>query len=264
MEQETKPAAEVPKEVRYDSSGKKVLTQQRNKETASAILAINDKLDQLLGILSSTLPTRIGTEMRQAASGTGGEDLKRLIEILSKELPDRIKDDADHNVFQKAEMLSMVISTSFQHLSDAFKSYQETTLKALDGLTSTNEKNNETLLKINSSLQELRTIIAERNKPEIPAAKPAIPSAPAQKPEPKPSSFPSPPSTTILEKPEKKPAAASPFVVPEKPKTEPAPPAPAPEPQKEEKSDLPGWLQPKRNDESSSSPQTPGSPSGIS
>lgn len=247
MEQETKPNPDEPKEVRYDSSGKRVITPPRSKETESAILAINDKLDQLLGILSSTFPTRLGAELRQAI--TEAQGFGRLIEVVSKELPDRIKQDSDQIVFEKAEMLSMVISTSFQHLNDAFKSYQESTLKALEDLAKANEKTSEALLKVNYLLEELHAAIAERKK------EPAQPPPAAPKPEPSPFT---PPSSLLRT--EEKPTP--PPTTPPKPEEKPTPPSP-PEPKKEEKPDLPGWLQAKRDDSDSPEPGKPDSPKGV-
>jgi hypothetical protein len=247
MEQEVKPKPDEPKEVRYDSSGKKVTTPPRSRETESAILAINDKLDQLLGMLSSTLPTRLGAELREAVTEAQGS--QRLIEVVSKELPDRIKQDSDQIVFEKAEMLSMVISTSFQHLNDAFKSYQESTLKALEALTKANEKTSEALLKVNSLLERLHISIAEQKKE--PTQPPPAP------PRPEPSPF--TPSSSF-EKTEEKPTP--PPTIPPEPEEKPTPPPP--EPKKEEKLDLPGWLQAKRDDSDSSEPRKPDSPEGVS
>ncbi|MEA3312647.1 MAG: hypothetical protein U9Q76_10565 [candidate division WOR-3 bacterium] len=250
MQQEEKPTVQQPREVRYDSSGKKIITSARSRETESAILAINDKLDQLLGILSSTLPTRLGSELREAVAGS--PETQRLIEVVSKELPDRIKKDSDQIVFEKAEMLSMVISTSIQHLNDAFKSYQESILKALESQTQAHEKTGEALIKINSLLAELHAAIAGGSMKKTPAA-PVEP--PPEKPAPQP-----PLSAPTYPPPS--------FGKPEEPGEEkPAPPEPpvTPEPKEEERSDLPGWLQAKRDDlDSSSGPQTPDSPSGVS
>jgi hypothetical protein len=242
MEQEAKSNQDEPKEVRYDSSGKKVITSPRGKETESAILAINDKLDQLLGILSSTLPTRLGAELRGAIGEAQGSE--RLIEVVSKELPDRIKKDSDQIVFEKAEMLSMVISTSFQHLNDAFKSYQESTLRALENLTKANEKTSEALLKVNLLLEELHASITERKK------------EPAQPPPPKP--HPSFASPSYSEKAEEKPNLTT--TIPPKPEEKLMPP----EPKKEERSDLPGWLQAERDDSDPSGFGKPQPPKGIS
>jgi len=250
MQQEEKPTVQQPREVRYDSSGKKIITSARSRETESAILAINDKLDQLLGILSSTLPTRLGSELREAVAGS--PETQRLIEVVSKELPDRIKKDSDQIVFEKAEMLSMVISTSIQHLNDAFKSYQESILKALESQTQAHEKTGEALIKINSLLAELHAAIAGGSMKKTPAA-PVEP--PPEKPAPQP-----PLSAPTYPPPS--------FGKPEEPGEEkPAPPEPpvTPEPKEEERSDLPGWLQAKRDYlDSSSGPQTPDSPSGVS
>lgn len=250
MEHEEKPSAQQPKEIRYDSSGKKVITSPRDKETESAILAINDKLDQLLGILSSTLPTRLGAELREAVAGS--PETQRLIEVVSKELPDRIKKDSDQIVFEKAEMLSMVISTSIQHLNDAFKSYQESILKALESQTRAHEKTGEELIKINSLLAELHTAIAGGGMKKTPAA---LVEPPPEKPAPQP-----PLSAPTYPPPS--------FGKPEEPGEEkPAPPGPpvTHEPKEEERTDLPGWLQAKRDDlDSSSEPKTPDSPNGVS
>ena len=252
MQQEEKPRVQQPREVRYDSSGKKIITQARSRETESAILAINDKLDQLLGILSSTLPTRLGAELREAV--TGNPETQRLIEVVSKELPDRIKKDSDQIVFEKAEMLSMVISTSIQHLNDAFKSYQESILKALESQAQAHEKTGETLIKINSLLVELHATIAGGSMKKTPAA-PVEP--PPEKPAPQPfHSEPTYPPPSFG-----KPEASHPE------EEKPAPPGPpvTREPKEEERTDLPGWLQAKRDDsDSSSGPQTPDSPSGVS
>jgi hypothetical protein len=247
MQQEEKPRVQQPREVRYDSSGKKIMTQTRSRETESAILAINDKLDQLLGILSSTLPTRLGAELREAVAETPQN--QRLIEVVSKELPDRIKKDSDQIVFEKAEMLSMVISTSIQHLNDALKSYQESILKTLESQAQAHEKTGEALIKINSLLAELHPAIAGGKPPSAPV-EPA-PEKPAPQPPLSEPTYP-PPS---LGKPE------------EPGEEKPAPPGPpvTHEPKEEERTDLPGWLQAKRDDsDSSSGPQTPDSPSGIS
>jgi len=250
MQQEEKPTVQQPREVRYDSSGKKIITSARSRETESAILAINDKLDQLLGILSSTLPTRLGSELREAVAGS--PETQRLIEVVSKELPDRIKKDSDQIVFEKAEMLSMVVSTSIQHLNDAFKSYQESILKALESQTQAHEKTGEALIKINSLLAEFHAAIAGGSMKKTPAA-PVEP--PPEKPAPQP-----PLSAPTYPPPS--------FGKPQEPGEEkPAPPEPpvTPEPKEEERSDLPGWLQAKRDDlDSSSGPQTPDSPSGVS
>lgn len=244
MQQQEKPRAQQAKEVRYDSSGKKIVTRTRSRETESAILAINDKLDQLVGILSSTLPTRLGAELREAVGG--GQELQRLIEVVSKELPDRIKKDSDQIVFEKAEMLSIVISTSIQHLNDAFKSYQESILQALESLAQSHEKTSEALIKINPLLAQLHATIAGREKTKSP---PTQPSPTPEKP-----SEPAPSAMT-----QKEPSPITPT----------SPPTsfgePEEKPPEEEKSDLPGWLQAKRDDlDSSSEPKTPDSPSGVS
>lgn len=224
-------------EIRYDASGNKITAPARSKELESAILAINDKLDQLLGILSSTLPTRIGAELKGVSAG--GENLDRLIEVVTNELPERIKKDSSENTFEKAEMLSMVISTSFQHLNDAFRSYQESIIKALDGMSRSHERTGDVLVKINTLLEELHTVFMERNRPAGNAQKEA--SGPFTKPE-----------TQLSKEP------TSPFQLPEatdNAKIEPLPPADS---GTEEKSDLPGWLQAKREDENTpSKPEEP-------
>lgn len=227
MENETK-RDEV--ETRYDASGHKISAPARSKEIESAILAMNDKLDQLLGILSSTLPTRIGAELKGVSGG--GENLERLIEVVTKELPDRIKNDASENTFEKAEMLSMVISTSFQHLNDAFRSYQESIIKALDGMSKSHERTGEVLEKINSLLEELHGTIKERNRPA---------STETEKP---PEPAPPPPSFTMKE--------PSPFSQPSEKKDEPQASSGF---GTEEKSDLPGWLQAKRDEDNNPAPQ---------
>ncbi|NLI97339.1 hypothetical protein GX441_01620 [bacterium] len=231
MDEEKKTSLDEPLEVRYDSSGKKIVAQTRDKDREGAILAINDKLDQLLGILTSTLPTRIGMELREAAGGQGSAptaDMQRLIEIVSKELPDRIQDDADKNTFQKAEMLSMVISTSFQYLQDAIKAYQESLGKTIEKIAELEEKTVQTLEQNASLLKELHALVAGLDKT------PGLPQETTEKPY----SFAKEETLT-------------------QPKTETSPPAspfssPASaEPKKEEpqeKTDLPGWLQSKRDE----------------
>ncbi|MBN2379277.1 hypothetical protein JXM67_05690 [candidate division WOR-3 bacterium] len=208
MEKITKPKPEEPKEepkdIRFDSSGKKIVGVHRNREVDNAILAINDKLDQLIGILTSTLPTRLGTELRGAAGG--GANLDRIVEILSKELPDRLEKDSDQNVFQKAEMLSMVISTSMQHLQDAFASSQESILKALDKLTNAQEETTRILKETSALLQK------QVGRPTEHVTEPAISTTEATPADSEPSELPprpqaeenkpeSPPSTVVSEEP---------------------------------------------------------------
>jgi len=158
MEKITKPKPEEPKEeskeFRYDSSGKKIATSWRSKDAESALLAINDKMDQLIGILTSTLPTRLSTELRESMAG--GQSLENLAQIISCELPDRIQKDSDQNLFQKAEMLSMVISNGMQHLQDAFASSQEAVVRAIEQLSRLEEETTRTLKEVNSLLLELK------------------------------------------------------------------------------------------------------------
>ncbi len=245
-------------DIRYDSAGKKFSAPSRNKEVENAVLAINDKLDQLLGILSSTLPTRIGTELKEAVGTTGssGMDSNKIVEILSKDLPDRIKADADENVFQKAEMLSMVISTSFQHLQDTFRSYQESILKALEALAEAQQKTGDVLIKIENALSA-GAIPTETNKPSPPPPPP---------PSEEPSKLPSPFSTATPTSPSS--TQPSPDGTPP-PESEPKPfeqsPPSTPDPTQNSKTDssdnnLPGWLQADRDD---NQPSTPNNPSGI-
>lgn len=245
--EDKKPRAEETKDVRYDASGKMITTSARSREIENAILAINDKLDQLLGILSSTLPTRLGSELKNITAG--GEHIEKLIEVVSRDLPERIKEDASQNTFEKAEMISMVMSTSFQHLQDALKSYQESTLKAMENLTGTNQKISDVLVKINELLGRMHAGIGGdvKTQPVDTADKKEEP-APASPPQPA-SAFP-----PAVDKPR------------EEPKTEPQPPS---ESKPVEKSDLPGWLQAKREenkDEGETTdpfrPKPPDAPSG--
>lgn len=228
---------EKEKEVRYDTSGKKIVTFARDKDTQNAILAINDKLDQLLGILSSTLPTKIGSEIRQAASGTGGEDLKRLTEIISSELPERLKKDSDQNVFEKAEMLSVVISTSIQHLQDAFKSYQDALLEAMNKLTAAQELTN-------TSLKELHVLLGKKGDVSVQPANKQIQESPQVK---KPAEKPSLSTSTFT--PSARPQQPDKDIAPDTKETEKTASAPSPqektEPaaEKETGKDVPGWLQ---------------------
>jgi len=218
MEKETKPTADESTEVRYDSSGKKITTPPRSKETESAILAINDKMDQLLGILSSTLPTRLAGELREAAGG--GAQMERLVEVASADLPDRIKKDIDQIVFEKAEMLSVVISTSIQHLQEALKSYQDSMLAAFEKLTEVQEKTNALLAELRAAAPPPPPV---EEKPTAPP-----PSQPAQPQEPV-------ASAPSVSQPEQKPAP--------QPPTPTAPPSfPKPPEEKKPEEEKPDWL----------------------
>ncbi len=236
MNEEKKISALEPAEVRYDSSGKRIVTSARSKETEGAILAINEKLDQLIGILTSTLPARIGVELREASKGQGAGNIDRLIEIVSKELPDRINDDADKNSFQKAEMLSMVISTSFQYLQDALKSYQDSLVKTVEKIAELEGKTAETLERNAALLSELHALIVQRNPLQDAAAE-----KPLEKPK---------PSTSVWD-------PVTPVTPPSSPD---APPERTSPPKEETRSDLPGWLEAKRDD--SVWPPKPDSPQG--
>lgn len=47
-----------------------------------------------------------------------------ILENLSRSLPVRLKGDFDNALYEKAEMLSVVLSTSLSHLQEALKSYK--------------------------------------------------------------------------------------------------------------------------------------------
>ncbi len=251
MNEEKKFSDDEQSEVRYDSSGKRIVTSARSKETEGAILAINEKLDQLIGILTSTLPARIGVELREASKGQeqGSLNLDRLIEVVSRELPDRIQDDADKNTFQKAEMLSMVISTSFQYLQDALKSYQDSLAKTIEKIADLEGKTVETLERNAALLSELHALVVQRNPLE------SQPTAAGEKPKPSVWGQPSPvtqPSPSSVA-PSSPPSPSSPLIPPATPSS--TPPSPfttpgssSPETKEEASNDLPGWLQSKRDD----------------
>lgn len=246
MNEEKKFSDDEQAEVRYDSSGKRIVTSARNKETEGAILAINEKLDQLIGILTSTLPARIGVELREASKeqGQGTVNLDRLIEVVSKELPAKIADDADKNTFQKAEMLSMVISTSFQYLQDALKSYQDSLAKTIEKIADLEGKTVETLERNAALLSELHALVVQRNPLE------SQPTAAGEKPKPSVWGQPSP-----VTQPSSPSSPSSPLIPPATPPSSATPPSPfttpgttTPEPKEETGNDLPGWLQSKRDD----------------
>lgn len=58
----------------------------------------------------------------------------QIVENLSTALPMRLRSDFDSSLFEKAEMLSVVVSSGLTHLQDALKGQSETLIKTLERL----------------------------------------------------------------------------------------------------------------------------------
>lgn len=72
-------------------------------------------------------------ESQQRLLSTLNERASLILENLSS-LPDRLKSDLDISLYEKCEMLSVVISSGFQHLQDAIKDYSKKANQSMDSL----------------------------------------------------------------------------------------------------------------------------------
>ena len=76
------------------------------------------------------------TESQERLLSTLNEKVSLILENLSSSLPNRLKSDLDASLYEKNEMLSVVISSGLQHLQDAVKNYGEKTNQSMDSLVS--------------------------------------------------------------------------------------------------------------------------------
>lgn len=103
-------------EDKFDSAGQKI------GEEEVTYLSHNDCMGEDCELFDK--------ESQQCLFLSLNKNLSLVLENLSS-LPDRLKSDIDGSLYEKSEMLSVVISSGFQHLQDAFKSYGE---KIADGM----------------------------------------------------------------------------------------------------------------------------------
>jgi len=106
-------------EDKFDSAGQKI------GEEETTYLSHNDCMGEDCELFDK--------ENQQCLFLTINKKVSLLLENLSS-LPNRLKSDIDGSLYEKSEMLSVVISSGFQHLQDAFRSYGEKIAGGMEGM----------------------------------------------------------------------------------------------------------------------------------
>jgi hypothetical protein len=132
-------------EPRFDSAGKKigeeVSFELRHEDCQKGACQIYDTESKLCSLPDA--------DKKQA----------RMLETLTTALPARLKSDFDASLFEKAEMLSVVFSSSVTHLQDALKGYHAQLAKNLEQLLKeTNGNQAEVVKRLKESGEQEKTL----------------------------------------------------------------------------------------------------------
>ncbi len=89
----------------------------------------------------------------------------QIVENLATTLPMRLKSDFDKSLFEKAEMLSVVVSSGLTHLQDALKGNHETLTKNLERLIKeTNAQQAEIVRQLKETPEREKALLATLTK----------------------------------------------------------------------------------------------------